>query len=310
MTYGELKLASLQKMFHDIKTLEENEVTKPYLDKMPYVTNCAITRACTVGEAIKKSVTVKRLYHPNMIENYKKYHKNTALIRESVVLKASSGKSLCVTVCGKGTLTVLDENELNFYTCTFDNSEPIEYKTKITNPNNGKVTVVIRGQENFFFSYPAVYDAEFSNSNDIPSYGKNIYYDITKLADDFYRFDSSRSIIQDCEKEGVFYEFTDEKTVSIDGEAYGVWKIPYLAYPSVITEDTSDDTEINLPYELCVILPFYIASELYLEDDSGLSIGWRNKFESSLSEYAVLKRMSAKRKYEVVESAGGYYGRI
>ncbi len=311
MTYGELKLASLQKMFCDIKNLEENEVTKPYLDKMVYVTNCAITRACLIGEGIRKRFEIFKVKYPNMIKNYSDYHKLSAVCANNsggVKLYAEAGQSICVKLKGQGSIEIYVSNEkVNEY--SFDTENEITYKTSFSNPSNTPVTVIFKTTSNLFFSYPAIYSEAFLNG-EIPDYAKEILYDFKELVADFYKFDSDNSVFEDCENNEVSYSFKDESTFSIKGDAHGKWSVPYIAYPNVITEDTPDDTKIELSYELCLILPFYIASELYLEDDSGLSIGWRNKFESSLSEYAVLKKRSAKRKYEVVESGGEIYGAI
>ncbi len=311
MTYGELKLASLQKMFHDIKNLEENEVTKPYLDKMVYVTNCAITRACLVGEGIRKRFEIFRGKYPNMIKNFCEYHKLNAVCADDdsgFKLYAETGRSICVKLKGKGSVEIYVSNEkVNDF--SFDAENEIIYKTSFLNPNNAPVTVIFRTTSNLFFSYPAIYKQSFSNG-EIPDYAKEIEYDFKELVSDFYKFDSDNSVFEDCEGKGVSYSYKDESTFLINGDAHGKWSVPYIAYPNIITEDTPDDTKIELSYELCLILPFYIASELYLEDDSGLSIGWRNKFESSLSDYAVLKKRPAMRKYEVVESAGEIYGTI
>jgi len=311
VTYGELKLASLQKMFHDLKVLEENEITKPYLDKMVYVTNCAITRACLIGEGIQKRFEIFRDNYRNLIKNYEKYHKLTAVCsdnKDGVTINADEGKSFFVKVRGQGKIEIyVLGNMIN--EITVNTETEIVYKYSISNPDNSKIRIVFKTDSNMFFSYPAIYKESFEEEK-IPENGKVIYYDFSNVVPDFYKFDSNNSVIQDSENKEILYSFTDEKTFSVDGFAFGRWSVPYIAYPNVITEETSDDTQINLPYELCLILPFYIASELYLEDDSGLSIGWRNKFESSLSEYAVMKKRKAMRRYEVIESAGEIYGAI
>lgn len=311
MTYGELKLASLQKMFHDIKTLEENEVTKPYLDKMEYVANCAITRVCLVGAGIRKRFEIFKCTYPNMIKNFREYHKLNAVCQDDedkVKLYAENGRSMCVKLRGKGSVEIYVLGE-KVKEHSFDTDDEITYKTSFTNSKNSPVTVIFKTTSNLFFSYPAIYSQIFSDE-EIPEYGQEILYNFKELVSDFYKFDSDNSVFQDCDEKGILYNFKDENTFSLKQDAHGKWSVPYIAYPNVITKDTPDDTQIMLPYELCLILPFYIASELYLEDDSGLSIGWRNKFESSLSEYAVLKKRPAMQKYEVVESVGGIYGTI
>lgn len=51
-----------------------------------------------------------------------------------------------------------------------------------------------------------------------------------------------------------------------------------------IDSDTSDDTEIELPEDACVLIPLYIASQLYKDDDISQATAYRNEFEVGLQE--------------------------
>lgn len=54
--------------------------------------------------------------------------------------------------------------------------------------------------------------------------------------------------------------------------------------PEKITENTDNSYELELEEDACVILPLYMASELYKDDDITLSTVYRNEFETELSE--------------------------
>ena len=56
----------------------------------------------------------------------------------------------------------------------------------------------------------------------------------------------------------------------------------YNARPQEITLATPDKTEIALDPEVVVLLPLYMAGQLYKEDDAGLATGYRNEFEAAL----------------------------
>lgn len=49
-----------------------------------------------------------------------------------------------------------------------------------------------------------------------------------------------------------------------------------------IDSDTDDDYELQIPLDACVLIPLYIASELYKDDDVSLSTQYRNEFEAGL----------------------------
>lgn len=54
-----------------------------------------------------------------------------------------------------------------------------------------------------------------------------------------------------------------------------------------IDNDTNDDEEIDLPESACVLIPLYIASELYKDDDIALATQYRNEFEAGLQDLEV-----------------------
>jgi hypothetical protein len=51
----------------------------------------------------------------------------------------------------------------------------------------------------------------------------------------------------------------------------------------VLANTTADTEEIELPYDSVTLLPLYMASQLYKDDDRGLCEIWRGEFENALS---------------------------
>lgn len=49
-----------------------------------------------------------------------------------------------------------------------------------------------------------------------------------------------------------------------------------------ITEETSTDYKLTLPEDACVLIPLYIASQLYKDDDISQATAYRNEFEVGL----------------------------
>lgn len=58
--------------------------------------------------------------------------------------------------------------------------------------------------------------------------------------------------------------------------------ISYKSYPDKITSTTLATDIIDLPIDMLNILPLYMASELYKDDDIALSTYYRNQFETEL----------------------------
>lgn len=51
-----------------------------------------------------------------------------------------------------------------------------------------------------------------------------------------------------------------------------------------ITSETANDYEIQLPADACVLIPLYIASQLYKDDDIAQATAYRNEFEVGLQD--------------------------
>lgn len=52
----------------------------------------------------------------------------------------------------------------------------------------------------------------------------------------------------------------------------------------LITTDTMVDEEIELVEDACVLIPLYIASQLYKDDDISQATAYRNEFEAGLQD--------------------------
>ena len=59
---------------------------------------------------------------------------------------------------------------------------------------------------------------------------------------------------------------------------YEVW---YDAAPPRLTDATPDSEELPVEQQAAVILPLYMASQLYKDDDSALATAYRNEFEAA-----------------------------
>lgn len=51
-----------------------------------------------------------------------------------------------------------------------------------------------------------------------------------------------------------------------------------------VNYETESDVEINLPEDACVLIPLYIASQLYKDDDISQATAYRNEFEAGLAD--------------------------
>lgn len=82
--------------------------------------------------------------------------------------------------------------------------------------------------------------------------------------------------------------------------------IKYRIIPERFTTTTPWNTLIDLPYNICSIVPLYLASELYKDDDISMSIAYRNQFEAEL-DY-ISSHMVDSLGVEHSRDVGDYYG--
>ena len=80
----------------------------------------------------------------------------------------------------------------------------------------------------------------------------------------------------------------------------GKWIIGYNAYPQKITQATDKDYVLDAPEDAAVLLPLYIAAELYKDEDPQTAAIYRNEFEAGRE--ALLYRDTAKSGHMCFES--------
>lgn len=80
------------------------------------------------------------------------------------------------------------------------------------------------------------------------------------------------------------WQMEGDDELLVPGDAEGTYTVWYDAYPQKFTAQTEDTETIDLPEELCVLMPLYIASELYKEDELAMATMWRNEFEDGLAK--------------------------
>lgn len=286
MTWEEIKLATLQKMFAaDGNTLVVDESTKDYIAAMPQACNEGLQLLSTAGKFIIKSLSIANNPIDNLIP------KNIAneiaqLIRGIKSYPVGGGHSYYFECLGKGTATV-KVGGIAVEVIDLDSKVSFkEYRGMIINSNDETVEIV------FECSYPisikniAVYEADYESREDIPAYGDKVKYDLTEIAPDFYEMDSQEVYYEGDNPRYIqtsdFYHEGNKKFV-VDRELKGNFTIYYKAYPVEITAATANDYELPIDKEVAVLLPLYMASQLYKDDDIEVSTSYRNEFDIAFS---------------------------
>lgn len=66
------------------------------------------------------------------------------------------------------------------------------------------------------------------------------------------------------------------------------WALAGLAHPYVL-RTTPDAEELRMPEGIAVLLPYYIAGDLYRHEEPAQAAEWRNYYEAGMSQFCALR---------------------
>ena len=277
MTWKEIKLATLQKMYAaDGNTIPNDESTTDYLAGMPQVCNEALSILSRVGKFIIKNIEIAHSPILTMPQNTD----SKLLIENAYTVSVSGAKSYYFEYSGTGTLDRYIDGELvSTEELVCENG----YSKKRGLLDGGDVKFIFTPKYPFHIKNIAFYACSFASEDSVPAYGSKIRYNLPELAEDFYQIDS---IYYEGENPRYIksneYFFEGNKFLVLDRNKAGDYNVYYRAYPPEITINTLDDYEFPVDKEISVLIPLYMASQLYKDDDAGIATGYRNEFEIEL----------------------------
>lgn len=292
-TWYDLKLAVLQKMFAADNVITMDESTQGYIYAMPHCANEGLAQLATAGKFITKAAKITQMDIRNLLSESlaNAIHE----FSDTFSYQADQGQSYYFECAGVGTCDISIDGTV-VETITLDDKAYKVYKGLITNTDKKAVTFT------FTTSYPmalkniAIYKETFEQAEDVVPFTEKVKYDMTAIAPDFYMIDP----------QGIYYEgayqkylqtsdFYQEgtKTLILDRDMVGLFTIYYRAYPEQITNNTEDTYELPIDPEVYALLPLYMASQLYKDDDNGIATAYRNEFEVGFERLVNSANLSA-----------------
>lgn len=280
-TWKDIKLITLQKMFAaEGNTIPNDESVTDYIAGMPAVANEALQMLSTVGKFIIKTIDIAHNPVKNLIEEGSKIHSVECGL---LVFEADNVHSVYFECAGTGTYSVnIEDKEVLTGELTNKNGY-LPYKLLVPNEENKKVTLKLESNYPFAAKNIALYSANFEFEEDIQPFAEKVRYDLKKMAPDFYAIESG-SIFYEGGEKTAYIQTTDylqegDRVLVLDRNMIGNFKIYYKAYPQQITIDTVDTEVLAIDEEVATLLPLYMASQLYKDDDNGIATSYRNEFE-------------------------------
>ena len=302
-TWYDLKLAVLQKMYAADDTIVEDESTLGYIAAMPHCANEGLALLATAGKFITKSIKIAQRNIENLVPEV-----TANVIHEfsdSYSYRTDEGQSYYFECAGVGTCEIyVDETLVD--TLTIENTSYEVFKGLIENTD--KKAVEFR----FTTSYPmalkniAIYKELFPDADSVMPYTDKVKYDLSQLAEDFYQIDPQGIYFEGAYQKYLqtsdFYQ-EGTKTLVLDRDMVGSFTVYYRAYPVHLTKETEDDYELPIDPEVYVLLPLYMASQLYKDDDNAIATSYRNEFEIGFERLVNSANLSA---YETFTSESGW----
>lgn len=327
-TWKDIKLATLQKMFSSNgTTIQADSSTAEYIYAMPQAANEALQLLSTAGKFIIKNFEIGVIPYSNLIGDnagFKEYYISGTEDNNEITFSAKACHSLYLRVKGSVTVNISypyteelgdEETQESTYeeTIEISSKEYTTIKRIFDNPDKETVTISISSEYPASIKNIALYAEKFEVTYDddenpiydnVPDYERYIKYHLDNLLDDFYQLYE------------IYYEGSDkpyylqvssyyqeaDKTLVLQRSEPGTYTVYYKAYPSQITLETSDDYELSLDPEVATLLPMYMASQLYKDDDNSISTVYRNEWEVAFERLS--QNSNAPHKEEFTSESG------
>lgn len=282
VTWGEIKLITLQKMFAAVgTTIPSDASTRDYIAAMPGAANEGLQLLATAGKFIIKCIDIAHNPIPNLITGGGHIYSQ---LRGNMDFSVDGARSYTFEYYGSGSYTIsVNGTVVKTATLTANNGYT-SVKGLISNPTDAKVVIRFTSDYPLAVKNIALYGADFPSADAVPSFAEKIRYPLKDFAPDFYQL-SDEDIYYEGDADVTRYVRTSDffqegdKVLVLDRDTPGNFKIYYKAYPNRIPQNIGDDVELAIDDEVYPLLCLYMASQLYKDDDNAIATGYRNEFE-------------------------------
>jgi hypothetical protein len=306
-TWFDIKLATLQKMFSSNgTTIQMDSSNKEYLESMPQAANEGLQLLATAGKFILKAEQI--VVHP--VRNILADGFQRVFVDSGDKVYVGHGRSYYFTVMGEDitcTITVGEGEPIHITT----DDEYIQsagklstFKGVIDNPDDEPVALSFSSQYPYELRNVCMYMQSYKTDTAVPDYEEYIRYSLPDIFDSFYQL-SENDLYYEGENGGQYvaadeYYQEADKTLVIPRSEPGIYTIYYKAYPQMITNETEDEYVLELDPEVAAILPLYMASQLYKDDDNSIATVYRNEFEVAFDRLSQKAKIQRKEEFESV----------
>ena len=279
-------------------SIPNDSATMEYVNAMPAACNEALQYLATAGKFIIKEFQYINYPFDNLLG--KDTFKTITLVNGTKTYEVEGAKSYYFRIAGVPTSCKLFIGGVESIDFEVNSDGYTSYKGNIPftgDEEDTTVQLVITANSPVNVANVCFYGCNFVSDDKVPQYESYIRLKLTELVPDFYQLapaelyslgaNGNDYIVAD----GYFQEA--DKTLVIPRDKQGTFIIHYRAYPQQITLDTPDDTVLELDPEVAALIPLYMASQLYKDDDNSIATVYRNEFQvafEALSQGALVPK--------------------
>lgn len=298
-TWGEIQINSIKKMFlnnvaittADLPMMRLDRKYATYLDAMPNTANEGLLRLMKISRPLVKEFSINYDVPDDIYDyqSFETFHVTTT----DLEIEGAASKAYYFEISNDAVIkiyTVADGVDTLVQTITHIANIANTYETYkglISNAGANEVKIVFESSDYIYdVRNIALYNINFKYEDDIYDNTKLRKFPLKTLIRDFYKINSI--IFQDSdtlqEMNNVDYTLYGDSELHVDSTFKGNLILKYEAYPDKIDGSTVDTYTFTMADEMVVLLPLYIASELYKDDDAALAVQYRNQFETGLQK--------------------------
>ena len=307
-TWGDIKLATLQKLFSSNGTqIVADSSTSEYINAMPQACMEALQMLATVGKFIIKEYDIQVEQYQNLLNTgYSQYR----LCDESIEFTAKNVGTWYFEILGEADLTFIVDGTVQPTTHIVSDLNSFSTFKATGSPLIGELTMRITASTPVMIKNVCMLHEHFNPDDDgayIPSYGEYLYFRLPELIEDYYQLAEDDIYYVNPSNEPSYIAANNiyqeaNNTLVIPRSKPGTYRVYYKAYPEQIDLTTADDYELPLDPEVATLLPLYMASQLYKDDDNAIATVYRNEFEVAFER--LQNGSNIPRKEEFVSTSG------
>ena len=302
-TWGDIKLATLQKLFSSNGTqIISDSSTSEYINAMPQTCMEALQMLATVGKFIIKEFEIQNeVYENRLSTGFSQFR----LCEESMTFTAKNVGSYYLDVLGAVTIERY-ENGILVSTENVDTTSFTAIRDTLPSVVD-ELTLVITAGVPAIIKNVCMYREHFADAEHVPQYGEYLYFCLPELIEDYYQLAEDDIYYINPANQPTYLAANNlyqeaNNTLVLKRSQPGTYRVYYKAYPDQITLDTPDDYELPLDPEVATLLPLYMASQLYKDDDNSIATVYRNEFEVAFER--LQNGSNIPRKEEFVSNTG------